>query len=216
MSSSKSFSQIIICLLIIIIAFLLGFYFYPQMPPEMASHWNTQGEVNGYLSKFWALFLLPFLMVILFLLFLIIPEIDPLKKNIEKFRKFYDEFALLIIFFLFYIYVLTILWGLGLKFRINLFLAPLLAVLFYYLGVLMSKAKRNWFIGIRTPWTLSNEKVWQKTHQLGSKLFKCFAFFIIFSLFFKEGIFVWAILTYLAVTVLYLTVYSYFLFQKLK
>lgn len=216
MSSPKSFSQIIICLLIIIIAFLLGFYFYPQMPAKMASHWNTQGEVNGYLSKFWALFLLPFLMVILFLLFLIIPEIDPLKKNIEKFRKFYNEFALLIIFFLFYIYVLTILWGLGLKFRINLFLAPLLAVLFYYLGVLMSKAKRNWFIGIRTPWTLSNEKVWQKTHQLGSKLFKCFAFFIIFSLFFKEGIFVWAILIYLAVTVLYLTVYSYFLFQKLK
>ncbi len=156
----------IIILLIILISFTTGIYFYPQMPGNIASHWNAQGEVDGYMSKFWGLFLMPIISLVLFLLFLFIPRIDPLKVNIEKFRKYFDYFMIIFFAFLFYLYLLTIVWNLGARFNMIQFLSPAFGVLFFYCGIMIENAKRNWFIGIRTPWTLSNEEVWNKTHNI--------------------------------------------------
>ena len=102
-----------IALGIILLSFILGVCLYPQMPEKMASHWNAQGEVNGYLPKFWGLFLVPLISVGLFS---VIPKIDPLKHNIEEFKKYYDGFVVLVILFLFYVYILTILWNIGASF----------------------------------------------------------------------------------------------------
>jgi len=77
---------------IILVSFIISIYFYPHMPEKIASHWNAQGQVDGYISKFWGLFLIPFVLVGLALLFIAIPRIDPLKANIEKFIK--PEFAI--------------------------------------------------------------------------------------------------------------------------
>ena len=77
-------------MLIILAFFIIAIYLYPQMPDEMASHWNFRGEVDDYLPKFWGLFLMPLIALGLLLLFLLIPKIDPLKANIEKFRKYFD------------------------------------------------------------------------------------------------------------------------------
>jgi len=162
----------ILIFLIILLSFGVGAYFYPQMPERIVSHWNSQGEANGSISKFWGLFLMPIISLIMFLLFNLLPKIDPFKANIEKFRKYFDWFILTIIIFLFYLYVLTIFWNLGYKFDFMGFLVPAFGLLFYYAGILIQNAKRNWFIGIRTPWTLSSDKVWDKTHRLGGKLFK--------------------------------------------
>ncbi len=159
-------------ILIIVVSFAVGAYFYPQMPERIASHWNEQGQVDGYMSKFWGLFLMPFISIGMALLLVFIPRIDPLKANIEKFRKYFDGFIVLIVLFLFYLYLLTIFWNLGARFDMGQVLAPALGVLFYYCGVLVGKTKRNWFVGIRTPWTLSSDTVWDKTHKLGAKLFK--------------------------------------------
>ena len=165
----KSYLVIIV---LILISFGLGTYFFPQMSDKMASHWNFRGEVDDYLPKFWGLFLMPVVSLGLFLLFLLIPKIDPLKANIEKFRKYFDGFIVLIMVFLFYIYLLSIVWNLGKRFDMSRMMIPALGILFYYCGILIENAKRNWFIGIRTPWTLSNEKVWERTHKIGGKLFK--------------------------------------------
>ena len=185
------------------------------MPEKMASHWNIKGEVDGYLSKFWGLFLMPLLSIGILLLYLIIPNIDPLKKNIEKFRKYFDGFIILLLLFLFYLYVLTIFWNLGLKFDIGQAIMPALAILFYYCGILLEKAKRNWFIGIRTPWTLSSDEVWDKTHKLGGKLFKIAGLFVLLGLFFKKYIF-WFILVPIFTAVIYIIAYSYFEYQKVQ
>ncbi len=72
----------IIILGIILLSFIVGIYFYPQMPEQMATHWDAQGQVDGYMSKFWGLFLMPFSLIGLGLLFVAIPRIDPLKANI--------------------------------------------------------------------------------------------------------------------------------------
>ena len=156
----------------ILFSFVIGIYFYPKMPEKMASHWNVQGRVDGYMSKFWGLFLMPFVLVGLALLFTAIPRIDPLKANIEKFRKYYDGFIILFFIFMLSIHFQVILWNLGIRTSPNV-IAPIgIGILFFYIGILCENAKRNWFIGIRTPWTLSSERVWEKTHKIGGKLFK--------------------------------------------
>ena len=185
------------------------------MPEKMASHWNIKGEVDGYLSKFWGLFLMPLLSIGILLLYLIIPNIDPLKKNIEKFRRYFDRFIALLLLFLFYLYALTIFWNLGFKFDMGQAIMPALAILFYYCGILLEKAKRNWFIGIRTPWTLSSDEVWGKTHKLGGKLFKTAGLFVLLGLFFKKYIF-WFVLAPMLTAVIYIIAYSYFEHQKIQ
>jgi len=203
----------IIALGIILISFLLGIYLYPSMPEQMASHWNAQGEVDDYMSKFWALFLMPLMSLGLLLLFLVIPKIDPLKQNIEKFRKYFDGFIVLMLGFLFYVYLLTIFWNLELRFSMTLLMIPAMAALFYYCGILVENAKRNWFIGIRTPWTLSNEKVWEKTHKLGGKLFKAAAIIILFGIVLKGYALLFILVPVIFVS-FYLIVYSYVEYQK--
>ncbi|HEW91656.1 MAG TPA: SdpI family protein [Thermotogaceae bacterium] len=203
----------VIVLGVILLSFIIGIYFYPQMPEKIASHWNAQGQVDGYMSKFWGLFLMPLLSMILFLLFIAIPKIDPLKHNIEKFRKYYDGFVVLIIVYLFYVYLLTIFWNIGIRFSMVQPLAPAMGILFYYIGILTENAKRNWFIGIRTPWTLSSEKVWEKTHKIGGKLFKTAGAFAFIGVFFQSYA-LFFILVPIILVAAYTIIYSYFEYQK--
>jgi len=203
----------IIILGIILLSFTVGVCFYPQMPEKMASHWDARGQVDGYMSKFWGLFLMPLISVGLFLLFIAIPKTDPLKHNVEKFRKHYDEFVVLIIAFLFYLYLLTIFWNAGIRFNMIQLLTPALGILFYYCGILTENAKRNWFIGIRTPWTLSNERVWEKTHKIGGKLFKI-AGLIAFSGVIFQNYALFFILIPVISAAIYTIIYSYVEYQK--
>jgi uncharacterized membrane protein len=205
----------IIILAIIILSFVIGVYSYPQMPEKVASHWNAEGQVNGYLSKFWGVFLMPIISAGIFLFFIFIPGIDPLKSNIQQFRKHYDGFVVLIMVFLFYLYLLTIFWNSGHTFNMTVFLSPALAVLFYYSGVLIENAKRNWFIGIRTPWTLSSANVWDKTHKIGGKLFKIAGVVALLAIFF-ESFAVFFIVVPVILISIYTVAYSYFEYQKEK
>lgn len=102
---------------------------------------------------------------------MLIPKIDPLKENIQKFRRYFDVFMLLLFGFLFYLYTLTLLWNLGYRFNIIQLLAPAFGLIIYYAGVMMENAKQNWFVGVRTPWTLSGESVWDKANRLAGRLF---------------------------------------------
>ncbi len=198
---------------LVIFSFALGLYFYDRMPESIASHWNARGQVDGYMPKFWGVFFMPLLSVFLAALFIIIPLIDPMKKNIEDFRDYYDKFILLVLAFMLYIYALTLAWNLGYKLNMLAFMSPGFAILFYYSGVMMEHAKVNWFIGIRTPWTMSSERVWKKTHALGAKLFKASGALAILGAFAGD----YAILFVMVPVVLgslYLFVYSYLEFQN--
>jgi uncharacterized membrane protein len=198
--------------MIVLIQFLIGISFYPQMPEQMATHWNISGVVDGYSAKFLGLFLVPLISIGLFLLFFVIPRIDPL-KNIERFGKYYWRFVIILLAFLLYLYALTISWNLGLRFSMFQVLAPAFGVLFYYLGVVTMNAKMNWFVGIRTPWTLSSEIVWDKTHILGGKLFKICGLLAVFGIV-SEWFALFFILAPVILVSIYLTVYSYFEYQR--
>lgn len=200
-------------LALILLAFCLAFYFYPHLPDPMASHWNAAGEVNGYMSKFWGLYLMPFIAVLIYGMFWAIPKIDPLKKNIKKFQSFYDWFIFLIIAFLLYIYLLILAANLGYSFNMTRLMLPALGGLFFWMGYFLEHAKRNWFIGIRTPWTLSSDAVWEKTHMLGGQLFRVAGALIVLSVFVPD--YAIAILLFsIGWAAVYPIVYSYFEYRK--
>ena len=198
---------------LILVSFLIGAYLYPYMPEKMASHWDANGSVDGYMPKLGGLFLLPVISAILFLVYMLIPKIDPLKGNIEKFRGHFDVFILLLFVFLFYVHMLTMLWNLSYRFNIIQLLAPALGMIIYYAGIMMENAKQNWFIGVRTPWTLSSEVVWDKTNKLAGKLFKVAGVLAAMGLIFpKYAIFL--ILVPVILAAVYPIIYSYQKYQQ--
>jgi uncharacterized membrane protein len=201
---------------IFLIAFAVAFSLsvYNRLPDQMASHWNTANQVDGYISRFWGAFLMPVIAAAMLLLFLVIPSIDPLKANIAKFREYFNTFIVLIIVFLVYMHVLTMLWNLGYdQFNMGTAMLPALGLLFVFAGVMMRKAKRNFFIGIRTPWTLSSDRVWDETHRIGSTLFIISGILAFLGAFFPNYA-VWFILVPVLASTLFLLVYSYELYQR--
>lgn len=196
-----------------LISLAVGFYFYPQLPEQMASHWNAAGEVDGYMSKFWGVYLMPCVLIGMAVLFFLIPRIDPLRKNIAKFRSYYDGFIILMMLFMFAVYGHGLLWNLGTEISTNIFFSIGIGLILFYAGILCQHAKRNWFIGIRTPWTLSSEKVWQKTHKVGGKLFKCAGLIAILGVFFETYAIYFILVPTLGVTV-YVILFSYFEYER--
>ncbi len=200
---------------IVFLSFWVAIVSYNFLPDQIATHWNSAWEVDSYMSKFLWLFIFPFIFLFIYLLFLIVPKIDPLKKNIEKFRKYFDTFILVILLFLFYIYLLSIFWNLWYEFQMNYMIAPAISILFYFTWILMQKSKRNWFIGIRTPWTLSSDKVWNKTHKIWAKWFKILSIITLIWIFFWEGL-QYFIIVPILIFLIFLFVYSYLEYQKIN
>ncbi len=200
---------------IIFISFVLGIALYPALPERIATHWGANGEVNGYAPKSFGLFFMPMLSLLLVGLFLLIPKIDPMKANIEKFRAYYDSFIISFLLFLFYIHILTLAWNFGIRFNMTLAILPAISLLFYYIGIMFENAKRNWFIGIRTPWTLSSDRVWDRTHKLGASLYKAAAFTALLGILFEKYAVFFLIIPIIFVSI-YLVIYSYLEYRKEK
>ncbi|MDP4010166.1 MAG: SdpI family protein [Candidatus Shapirobacteria bacterium] len=206
--------KLILSIVIIFVSFILAIYLYPQMPFMMVTHWGIDNQPNGYSTKNFALFFMPILSIFLLGLFLFLPKIDPYKNNFKQFSQYYDSFILLMLSFLFYIYVLSLFWNLNYRFNMIQLLSPALAAMYFYAGVLTSKAKRNWFVGIRTPWTMSNETVWQRTHQIGSKLFKFTGVIALLSIFWPQFS-IFLILIPVLISSIFVFVYSYWEYRKI-
>jgi len=158
-------------ILLVLFAILASFYFYPRFPDKVPIHWNIAGEVDNYGSRTTGAFLFPAIILGMYLLFLVLPYIDPKKKRYEQFRKVYHVFKNVLVFFMVALYFITSLNALGYQIPVGLWTPILVGLLFIIIGNYMGKIKSNWFIGIRTPWTLSSEEVWNKTHRFGGKVF---------------------------------------------
>jgi len=205
----------IIILLMLLIGTAVGLLLWNRLPDQMASHWDINDQVNGYMPKIWGVFMMPLIVLGLSVLFLVIPNIDPLKANIAQFRETFNLFIVLIVAFMLYIHGLTLVWSLGYtNFKMSTSMLPAMGLLFIFIGFMLRKAKRNFFIGIRTPWTLSSDTVWDKTHQLGSVLFMASGV-----LAFLGGIFggmtaFWFLFVPLIGSTIFLLIYSYLLYRQ--
>jgi uncharacterized membrane protein len=206
-------------LMIIMLAGILlmagGYFMGQNMGPNLATHWNAAGEADGYGTTFMALYFLPVITMGLSLLILFVPGIDPLKANIATFRSEYNIFVLGFAGFMYYIHGLSLAWNLGAKFSMNAMMAPAFGLFFILVGLVLKKAKRNYFIGIKTPWTLANDTVWEKTHKLGSKLFMASGVLTIACVLYPPATSFVLLVTALGAALI-TVVYSYFEFRNIE
>jgi uncharacterized membrane protein len=144
---------------------------YPQLPANVPFHWDALGQANGWNPK-WALFLWgPGLMSMMVGVFAAIPWLSPKKFEVDSFRTTYLYIMILIVAMMAYAQMLVVISGLGVPFDMTRATEGCVCVLAMLMGNVLGKLRRNFFMGIRTPWTLANERVWNATHRFGAKTF---------------------------------------------
>lgn len=186
----------------------------PALPDQMVVHWNAGGDPDGTTAKAAALALVPALAAGLLGLFAVLPRVDPKAESVASFRAYYDWFVVAFTAFLALVHVGIVAFNLGYGFEFTALLVVGLAGLSYAVGVVLTHAERNWFVGIRTPWTLESEEVWRRTHRLGGRLFKLAALVTLGGLAVGEyGVFFFAVPAVLIAVVT--AGYSYVLYERL-
>ncbi|WP_338729146.1 SdpI family protein [Haladaptatus sp. DJG-WS-42] len=199
----------------VLVAALVGILAAPSLPDRLVTHWNAAGVPNDTMSKPVALAFAPVLAALLLALFAAIPRIDPRRENIQSFRPYYDWLVVIITGFIALVHVGVIAFNLGYEFDFTLLILAAVAFLFYYIGILLTHAERNWFVGVRTPWTLSSDVVWTRTHVLAGRLFKLTAVISLVGLLFGEYA-IYFLLVPALVTSAITVVYSYYLYEQVE
>lgn len=200
-------------LFLVIVSFAASFYFYVNFPEKVAVHWNFAGEIDGWASRGFAAFFFPFMVLGMYLLFLVLPMIDPKQERYKEFAKIYHIFKSLIIGFLTLIYFFVGLNGMGYAVPVGMVVPMGVGVLFMIMGNYLGKVKSNWLMGVRTPWTLSNETVWNKTHRLAGKVFMLSGFAFLFIPFLENQYKIFVFITAIAAMVLVPVIYSFVIFK---
>lgn len=196
------------------IIFGVAVFMAPCVPDRLPSHWNAQGQVDGWTSKPLAVFLFLGLIIAFYILLVFLPKLDPLRKNYQQFAGAYYWLRLMMAGFFAAFYIIFLLAASGHLQNIQKKIIPLMALLFVAMGFLMPKIKRNYFVGIKTPWTLHSDEVWAKTHKLAGWCFIVAGALCFFTLWAGE----WAFMIFvaiIAVASLLPVMYSYLEYKKL-
>ena len=204
---------IILVLLTVVLAIFFSYWAAPFLPERVASHWVANGVANGFQSKDAFLWTMPVIMTVIALLLIFIPFIDPLKTSFQPVRGAYYVFVLGFMLFMDYIHALSIFYNLGFAFNLFSMLMPAFAALIAGTGFLLDRVRPNWFVGVRTPWTLSSTSVWINTHKLGALLFKIAAIIILIG-WFIPSLAIWFLLVPILGVSLFWVVYSYCLYRQ--
>jgi uncharacterized membrane protein len=146
---------------------------WDQIPDgaQVPIHFNLTGEPDRFGSKLEALSAMPIVLVVMTLALYALPWLDPRRANIEASAKFWNAIAICVSVMLVYIHVLSALSATGIVIPTASAVVPAINILFIVLGNYLAKTRSNWFAGIRTPWTLSSEHSWEKTHRWTGRLF---------------------------------------------
>lgn len=214
MKKSEWLKKLWLPLLIVLVMFAVSLFAYPQLPERVPTHWNIAGEPDGWSGPEFAAFFAPCLTLFMLALMAVIPFIDPRRENVERFAGIYSLILTTIIAFMALIHFTVLASGLGYRVPVSRVVDISLGSLFVLIGNYLTKVKPNYFIGIRTPWTLENETVWRKTHRVGGYAFVGGGLLIIAGSFLPPT---WSFALMIAVTVVITVgtaVYSYRLFQK--
>ena len=156
---------------VIALAMLVSAITYPSLPDRVPTHWDMRGNVNDYSSKTMAVSLMPAIMVALWGLLRALPSIDPRRVNYGKMRGAYELVVNATLTMLLLVHTIVLAAVLGAPISITRVMPALVGALFIVIGNVLPQARPNWFFGIRTPWTLSNDAVWRRTHRISGYLF---------------------------------------------
>ncbi len=144
---------------------------YQQLPNIVPIHWDVQGHVNGWGPK-WLLFLFgPGLMLFIVGVFAALPWLSPKKFEVDSFRATYLYIMVVSVALLAYVQLLILFSSLGVVLDVSRAVEGGVCLLIALLGNVLGKVRRNFFVGIRTPWTIADEQVWNATHRFAAKTF---------------------------------------------
>jgi uncharacterized membrane protein len=157
-------------MLILLVPFVFAGLFWDKFPDRIPTHWNFRGQVDAYSGKYFGLLWLPVVNIGLCGLFLVLPKIDPRKKNYGLFRGPYKAFRVVMTLFMAVIFFTIALVSLGYKLSVPGVICYTSILLFLVIGNYIGNIRPNWFVGIRTPWTLDNPEIWRRTHRMAGRL----------------------------------------------
>ena len=200
----------------VLLPFIYLAYVWNELPQKVAVHWNLQGEIDRYGSKF-ELVLIPILLPLLsYVIFLIVPYIDP-KGKIKNMGAKYGHLKMFITLLMSIISIFILYNIKNQPGSSPNYIIPLLGVFLIIFGNYFQTLKANYFIGIRTPWTLENEIVWKKTHRITGKLWFLGGLVLLLGSSILDGqISIKFGLGIITLISLFPILYSYLLFRKLK
>ena len=161
---------ILLCVLMILAMAAVTGYYYRSLPETIPVHWDAAGKVNGYGGR-WQLWLAgPVLMTGMLLFAIAIPWLSPKKFEVQGFAGTYSYIMATVVALFSGIELLMLCAALGVRVEALRVAPALIFLLLIFIGNPMGKVRRNFFIGIRTPWTLASEAVWYATHRLAARL----------------------------------------------
>ena len=200
-------------MLTLLVPLALALIFWNQMPEKIPTHWNIYGEADDYSNKTSGVIFISLLNVGLYLLFWLLPKIDP-KRNFDKFNKPYRWIIFSITTFISILHCFVILQAAGFQFSMSKAMLTIILILLIIVGNFLGKLRPNYFVGIRTPWTIENETVWVKTHRLGGRIWVSVALLTLILLFVTNLSFV-ILIPMLIIMVVVPLVYSYILYKQI-
>jgi len=199
---------------IALLPFVYLAYIWNELPKEVPMHWNASGEIDRWGDKS-ELFMMIFMLTgITYLIFLVIPYIDP-KQKLQNMGNKLNNLRMILGLFMSAL-AIYILFSVQQKTSNPVLIFPLVGLLFAFLGNYFKTIKPNYFIGIKTPWTLENEEVWKKTHLLGGKLWFVGGLLMALTFVLPNNIQIYTFLTIVGVITIVPIVYSYLEFKKIK
>jgi len=158
-------------LMMIAVAIIATVLLYPHFPARVATHWGLNGQPNGFSPKGALWVLGPGVLILILVLGAVTPWLSPHRLDVDAFRSTYNFIMLAVFLMMAYCYAIILSAGAGLHIDIAHLVIGGACLLFAAIGNVMSKVRRNFYIGVRTPWTLSNERVWYATHRFAGKCF---------------------------------------------
>ena len=150
---------------------IVSAWYYPQLPETVPIHWNSQGIANDFMDKPWGALLMPLISSGVLLLLFILPVLSPKGFRLDSAKRAYGIVVSIIMAFMLAVLVLSYEHTLGKVESFSEWISAGLGVLLVVLGNYLSKFPKNFWVGIRTPWTLASDEVWFKTHRLGGRTF---------------------------------------------
>jgi uncharacterized membrane protein len=193
--------------------FALAAMTWSWAPGRIPVHWNLHGQVDRYGGRFEGLFGIPLAALGIYVLMLLVPRIDPGRANYPGFRGAFTTLRLALVVFMAALYGVIHLWLRGVEVRIGTVVPLLVGGVFVVVGNLLGKVRPNWFVGIRTPWTLSSKESWARTHRVGGWVFVIEGLVFMAASLIQAAWAFYAALSLLLVGVLGIVVYSYLVWR---
>ena len=202
-------SSIISIIASILILIIFNILFYDKMPAELPTHWNFQGQADGYSSRFDAMVLTHGFLVVMNIFACFMLDNDPRNKKQKNFLMTLSKLAMPAIMIV--VYTITVMVGLGRDVNVSVIIPLFVGLLFIAIGNYLPKTRRNYTMGIKLPWTLNSDENWRRTHRLGGICFIIIGFCLIISVFLKSEI---IFIASLIIGTIIPSVYSYYLYTK--